>query len=66
MQLGPRNCRCNSGNNQMTKYDIIGAKENGLDSAGVYLYDDEAKEYYSIQPDSRRSDPQGNPWFKIR
>lgn len=50
----------------MTKYDIIGAKENGLDSAGVYLYDDEAKEYYSIQPDSRRSDPQGNPWFKIR
>lgn len=31
----------------MTKYDIIGAKENGLDSAGVYLYDDDGNPYPS-------------------
>lgn len=34
--------------------------------AEAYLYDDEAKEYYGIHSDERRSGPEGNPWFKIR
>lgn len=36
------------------------------DDTPVYLYDDEAKEYYGIYPDEFKTDPDGDPWINVR